>query len=404
LQPRDPLMPTQKLSDKMLRGLKPPAEGQIDIWDEVLPSFGVRIGKSGRKTFFVGTRIRGKYRRITIQPAFPQLELAEARSRAREIIADAQGGVGPELRKKRDEAGTFGAVAAAFMQDFAQHHRTRGEMQRYINGDLAVWHNRQIAEITRAEIKELLRVKARTSPIAANRLLALISKIFSWALDEELVAASPAVRLSRPGQEVERERYLTAEEIRIVWAAFDGLGYPWGSLFKMLLITGQRCSEVAGMQWSEITGDGWRIPAERAKNGKGHLVPLSTLAREILEDAPEIGALVFRAHVDKALKGWSKATARMHALCSETIEPWRLHDLRRTFATQLRTLGVDRLVVSKLLNHAEAGVTKTYDRYSADPEKTAAMERWANRLREIISGTKSKKVIPYDRSRRRSKA
>ena len=86
------------------------------------------------------------------------------------------------------------------------------------------------------------------------------------------------------------------------------------------------------------------------------------------------------------------------------VNEWHLHDLRRTFATQLRTIGIDRLVVSKLLNHAEAGVTQVHDRYSADPEKAAAMERWANRLREIVNGTKSKKVIPCDRSRRRRKA
>src|SRR6478672_8913517 len=154
LQPTDLLMPTQKFTDKLLRGLKPPAAGQIDIWDEVLPSFGVRIGTTGRKTFFVGTRIGGKYRRITMKPSFPHLELAAARSRAREIIADAQAVIGPELRKKRDEAGTFGAVAAAFMQDFAKHHRTRRQMQRYIDGDLAGWRDRQIAGITRAEIRE----------------------------------------------------------------------------------------------------------------------------------------------------------------------------------------------------------------------------------------------------------
>ena len=121
-------------------------------------------------------------------------------------MADAQAGIGPELRKKREEAGTFGAVAAVFMQDFAHSHRTRDEMQRKIDVDLAEWHDRQITEITRKDIKELIRVKARTSPIAANRLLSLIAKIFNWAVKEELIEASPAIQIDRPGQEVERER------------------------------------------------------------------------------------------------------------------------------------------------------------------------------------------------------
>jgi integrase len=353
----------------------------------------VRVGKTGKKSFFVGTRINGRYRRITLRPPYPHLDLATARSKAREIIADAHGGIGPELRRRRDEKGTFGSVAAEFMRDYAHNHRTRAEKQRIINVDLGIWHDRQMAEITRADIKELVRVKARTAPIAANRTLSLITKIFNWALKEELIDTSPASRIDRPGQETERERSLSAEEIRVVWRLFDEIGYPWGTLYKVLLVTGQRRGEVAGMKWSEISADSWRLPSDRAKKGKGQLVPLSSLAREILNETPQIGELVFRsAHGDRLLQGWSKAGQRLRRLCGD-MEPWRLHDLRRTFATHLRSIGVDRLVVSKLLNHAEGGVTKIYDRYTADPEKTAAMERWANRLREIISGSADDNVV-----------
>ena len=372
-----------RLTDKLLRGLKPPKSGQIDIWDELLPSFGVRIGITGHKSFFVGTRINGKYRRITLHPAYDALSLADARSQARKIIADAHAGTGPEVRRKREAKGTFGAVAAAFMSDFAHSHRTRGEMQRKIDVDVADWHDRQIADITRGDIKELIRLKARTAPIAANRLLSLITKIFNWALKEELIEASPAMLIDRPGKETDRERFLSADEIRIAWTAFDKLGYPWGSLYKMLLVTGQRRGEVAGMRWSELSPEGWRLPGERAKKGQGHLVPLSSLAREILDGAPELGELVFRSRADTTLAGWSKSAKRLQAICP-SMPPWHLHDLRRTFATHLRTLGIDRLVVSKLLNHAEGGVTKTYDRWAADPEKAEAMESWANRLREIV--------------------
>jgi integrase len=121
-------------------------------------------------------------------------------------------------------------------------------------------------------------------------------------------------------------------------------------------------------------------------------VPLSSLAREILDGVPQIGELVFRANVDAAPRGWSRIAARVERLTGP-MEPWRIHDLRRTFATHLRSLGVERLVVSKLLNHAEGGATKIYDRWAADPEKTAAMERWANRLREIVKGTNMDNVV-----------
>jgi integrase len=378
-------MPTQRFTDKMLKGLKPAASGQVDYWDELLPGFGVRVGTTGRKSFFVGTRINGKYRRITLKPAYDQLGLADARSMAKALMADAQSGIAPELRKKREVKGTFGAVAAAFMADYAHGHRTRDAMQRRINGDLAEWRDRQITDIKRADVKEIIRVKARKAPISANRLLSLISKIFNWALKEEYIEASPATLIDRPGKETERERSLSADEIRVAWSAFDRIGYPWAPLYKLLLITGQRRGEVTGMKWTEIGDDGWKLPGERAKRGKGHLVPLSSLAREILDGVPQIGELVFRAYRDTPLRNWSQADLRLRKLCGP-MEEWHVHDLRRTFAKHLRSLGVDRLVVSKLLNHAEGGVTRVYDRYLADPEKAAAMERWANRLREIISG------------------
>jgi integrase len=373
----------KKLTDKTLRGLKAESTA-VDYWDEMLPGFGVRVGTTGVKSFFAGVYVNGKYRRITLG-RYDILSLVDARAKAKAIMADAHGGIGPELRKKRDEKGTFGAVAQAFMLDYAKDHRTRKEYQRKIDVELAAWHDRQIADIRRADIKELVRVKARTAPIAANRLLSIISKIFNWAVKEELVESSPAIQIDRPGKETERERSLSAEEIRIVWAALDKLNYPWGPIYKFLLVTGQRRGEVAGMRWSEINGEGWKLPGERAKKGKGHLVPLSSLAIEILAGVPQIGELVFRANTDTPLQGFEKATARVKNLTGP-MEHWYIHDLRRTFATHMRSLGVERLVVSKLLNHAEAGVTKIYDRYAADPEKTAAMERWANRLREIISG------------------
>src|SRR5262249_22760244 len=157
---------------------------------------------------------------------------------------------------------------------------------------------------------------------------------------------SPAVRLPRYGQEQERERTLTPEEIRAVWSAFDRIGYPFGPLFKLLLVTAQRRGEVAGMKWSELDGDGWLLPQARAKSKQGHRVPLSSLALEILEKCPRLGEHVFVARGDKPLQGWSKAKKRADALPAA----WRIHDLRRTAATQMRSLGIDRLVVSKILN------------------------------------------------------
>src|SRR6476646_8924745 len=226
-------MPRHKLTDAFLRSVKLPAGGQTEYWDTLTPGFGVRVSYGGRKAFGVLTRINGKLHRFTIG-SYPKLSLLEARDQAEKIIKDSAKGVSPEQRKAEERhkaqalnRNTFQAVAEEFMADHAKNLRTRGELQRMLNTDLLPqWSDKPIATITRADVKSIIREKARTAPIAANRLLALISSIFSWALDEEIVGASPAVRIKRPGEEVERERSLTDEEIRVLWPAFTALGYP----------------------------------------------------------------------------------------------------------------------------------------------------------------------------------
>ena len=398
-------MPRHKLTDAFLRNVKLPAQAQTEHWDTLTPGFGVRVSYGGRKAFQVLTRVNGKLQRFTLG-AYPTLSLAEARDQAERIIKDAAKGISPKDREAEDRRkaqaerlNTFASVATEFMADHAKNLRTRDEMQRMINVDLLpVWGDKSISSITRADAKAVLREKARKAPIAANRLLSLISKIFTWALDEEIIQASPAARLKRLAEENERERSLTDDEIKVLWPALTSLGYPFGHGLKFLLVTGQRRGEVAGLKWSEIDGDGWNLPGARAKTKQGHRVPLSTLALEILQQSPRIGDYVFMSGRGmNPLEGWDGAKRRGDTYLAKPIAHWRIHDLRRTMATHMRSLGVERLVVSKLLNHAEAGITKTYDRYAADAEKAAAMERWSQRLKEIISGKKQEKVVQMHR-------
>jgi integrase len=155
------------------------------------------------------------------------------------------------------------------MIDDGSKLRTSDEYQRMIDRELLpAWSDRPIASITRSEVKALIRAKAQVAPIAANRLASLISKIFAWAVDEEIVGASPAVRLKRV-EEHERERALSEDEIRVLWPALDQIGYPFGHALKLLLVTGQRRGEVAGLKWSDITGDGWLLPARALTRGWG---------------------------------------------------------------------------------------------------------------------------------------
>ena len=408
-------MARQRLTDRSL-SRKPPTTGQLELWDTVLPGFGLRISYGGRRTFFVMFRLDGRQVRRSVG-TYPALSLAQARDQARDILRDA--GKGIDVKEKQAEErraaartrrNTFGAVAEEFMVDHAKNLKptTRDEYRRKLDVDiLPHWGSHPIATITRADVKELLRHKARTSPVAANRVLALVRAIFNWALDEDIIDASPAVRI-KPEPEKERERVLTDTDLRDVWRAASRLGYPFGQLTKMLILTGQRRGEVAGLRWDEIDGDDWRLPAARTKTGSGHVVHLAEKARAVLEECPRVDdmshVLTSGARGDLPVSGWSKFKRHIDAailevrredaikagddqLKVEPIEDWTLHDIRRTVATGMRSLGIDRLVVSKVLNHAEGGITAVYDRYAADPEKRRALEVWAAKVESIVRQT-----------------
>ena len=161
---------------------------------------------------------------------------------------------------------------------------------------MPVWKDTPITEIRRADVKELLRAKAATAPIAANRVLALLKCIFDFAIDEELIDSNPAARI-RPEREVSRDRVLSAAEIKIVWQALNDaprMDLATRTALKLLLVTGQRRGEVVGARWEEFDFERkeWQIPASRTKNKLPHIVPLSDLAIEMLDDLPD-GECVF---------------------------------------------------------------------------------------------------------------
>lgn len=391
------------LTDRAIKR-KAPATGTMELWDQLLPGFGLRIGKK-RRTYFVMGRVekRAKIKQIrrTVGSTV-ELTLAEARSKARGMLADFQRGVDPKDAEKvaRRQAelarrNTFAAVAEGFMEERAKHLRTRDEYRRKLDVDiLPEWSDLLIAEIERADVKVLFQKKAATSPIAANRLLTLIKSIFNYAIDEELISASPAQRI-KPEPEVERERVLTGSEIKNFWSGLDAapIDPQVRHLLRFLLVTGQRRGEAVGMQWGEVDFEAneWTIPASRAKSGKAHVVPLSDLALELLKDMASAsqGDFVFPgARENSPLSAYSVSQGMRKSLKALKLadNPATPHDLRRSFASGLAELGFPRLTVSKLLNHREGGITAVYDRYAYAEEMRTAMQAWGARLVEIVSG------------------
>lgn len=246
-----------------------------------------------------------------------------------------------------------------------------------------------IESVTRRHLAELvIRVTDRGSPIMANRVKALLSKMFNWAIDNGLLEASPAARLPS-NKERQRQRVLSDVEIRQLWQSLDGNPIHIAAI-KVLLLTGQRRSEVARMAWSEIEGGWWTIPSEHTKNAIAHRVPISPEVLKIIE-TPSGGNWVFEGefthvHPD-TLTHFMAVTIQ-----SAGLESCTTHDLRRTVGTFIqRKFGAE--VMHKVLNHADDKLTRVYGQYDYDKEKRTALYAWARYIEELLAGEKSAEVI-----------
>lgn len=397
--------------NKALCEQRPPASGFLEIWDTVVTGFGIRISSKGRRSFMVQTT-EGGHRRRAIIGQYGDISLEAARDEARSIIStarkvgkmprdleaeEAEAARHAVLEAERERLRTFRAVAGEFIASHVSRQRQGLEVERLLNklavpalGDIP------LKDLDQHDIVSLLEAVSQATPTQALRLHAVIRKMLNWAQDRKLIASNPAAGGLLSHKTVERDRVLTLDEIKAVWVATDQLAHPFGAFVRVLLLTAQRRGEVAGMRWRELdlSSGSWSVPSERAKAGKGHLAPLPKQAVAILRSLPREGEFVFTSNrtsrkspgAKVPISGFSQIKSRLDDFTGP-MEPWRLHDLRRTAATNMRSLGIDRLTVSKVLNHAEAGITRVYDRYAMDPEKMHAVQRWADFV-DSVSGVR----------------
>ncbi len=268
--------------------------------------------------------------------------------------------------------------------------RWQGTQQVFDHDVLPRWGTRQIASITRRDVLDLIDTMVeRGSPVMANAVLATVRKMFNWAIERDIVDASPVAGVKPPTKVEQRDRVLDDNEIRDVWSACDGLGHPFGAMFKFLLVTAQRRGEVATMRWSDVDLDNavWTLPRERTKADRAHQVPLPPQAVSILQGLPRFdGDYIFTTRGHRPASGFSKAKTRLDALSA--VSGWRLHDLRRTAASGMARLGTPINVLAKVLNHASSGahggVTAIYNRYGYEVEKRQALEAWSLHLEGLI--------------------
>jgi integrase len=401
----------KRLTDFQIRNLK--AEGKrYTAWGE--RGLGVRVTPNGVKTFIFKYRFDGKGRWMTLG-TYPKMTLAEAYKAHADAWDSLSRGIDPGAkamveREKEHKAPTVGDLAREYMDRWAKpRKRSWREDNRILQKDiLPEWGQRKAKDITRHDVIRLLdHIVGRGAGIMANRTLAVTRKMFNFAVSRGVVSVSPCLGVQAPAQEKQRDRVLTIDEIHALWQALDGAKMMTGGIklaLKLQLVTAQRKAEIVSAAWDEIdlTDKWWTIPGEKAKNGLPHRVPLSPLAMELLQAAkplsggspwvfpsPRAGKHITPEAVDHALR-----RPGLEALGFSFVP----HDLRRTAASYMTSMGIPRLVVSKILNHVERGVTAVYDRYGYDREKRDALERWARKLWEIIHGGEPGKVIPIGRA------
>jgi integrase len=404
--------------------LKPQAES-VTYWDTQLSGFGLRISPRDRRTWICMYRVGKKPVMETIGTMIQIPKVDEARKRAGASMGKAHDGVNPvEIRREAqaEEKARAGAAALTFAEvteRFLREHIERNSAPRYAaevrriieHNALPRWGVRPIREIAKHDVNELLDLKAARrerkrkgakggAAIEANRTLTLLRTLFRWAVDMDLVAVDPTAGVRRRIKEKARDRALNDDEIRLFWDACDKIGWPFGPLFKTLLLTAQRRDEVGGMRWAELDLDNraWVIPRQRTKSDRAHVVHLSGLATETIEALPKTGDIVFSSTGATPVSGFSRAKARLDRLMTaqlreESGDPeagigeWILHDLRRTATTGMAGLKIAPHVVDKILNHSTGtirGVAAIYNRHAYLDERQAALEAWGRHVEKVV--------------------
>jgi integrase len=293
------------------------------------------------------------------------------------------------------------------------------------------WRDKPVSEIDAHHIYQAIDearrrgipgIKPRTKGLSDPRgrsMARALSVFFGWCLIHRRIAADPTVGMYCPEPPASRERVLSADEVRWFWHGSDEVGALFGPLCKGLLLTAVRREEGRRMNRDEISDDGavWSIPGNRTKNGRPHTVPLSPLARAIIAAVPRVEGergFVFTLNGRTPLAGIAKCKKRLDAAMLAAarkergknfeIEPWRLHDLRRTCATGMADLGIEPHIIEAVLNHVSgfrAGVAGIYNVARYDKEKRAALERWAVHVHGLVSG-KPAKIITLPKGGSRS--
>jgi len=436
------------LTTKGVAGVTADPKGRREIPDGALPGLYLVVQPSGKKSWALRYRFDGKPKKLTLGPALLKrdgdeldgvlsigqpMTLSEARRAAREALQTLAEGRDPSAVKKAAQAVKAAHAAApggdrdlirnlgaSFVERYCKpRNRSWRETERQLKTEIYPhWGDRKVQSITKRDVLDLLDgIVDRGSPVTANRIFATVRKFFSWLIERDVVQDTPCAGIKKPTQEKSRERILTDDEVRLFWEATEGFPHPFGPMWRLLLLTGQRRNEIAGMMRGELIEDdgrGWLIPASRTKNGVEHFVPLAPMASAIVDEQPKIGkkGFIFTTTGETPVSGFSRSKGRLDAAMLDILKseaekagedpakveltPWTLHDLRRTLASGMARLNINLPVIEKCLNHTSgsfAGIVGVYQRHEFKEEKRQAFDAWANFVDRLVSDGPATNVV-----------
>jgi integrase len=375
----------------------------------VVPGLNLAVQVSGTKSWFLRYRHDGRTRKLRLG-SFPEISLAAARKQAEEALALVKTGIDPAAPATAPEPPAPKPVAkdADLIPNIAHKYlelhvhgvvkgvpklrkNSRIAAEKYLTMIVDAFPNTQLSRLERLEVHEKLidPLLAKGHGTTANRLLSTLSGLVTFALQRGSIKTNPIAGLKRPTAEVSRDRCLSNDELKMVLEASKAVGFPFGVIIELLVLTGQRRLEIAEMSWSELDLDKsiWVIPAARSKNKKQHTLPLAPQVIAILSAIPRgESPFVFASSVGKPFSAFAKATDKLRSLLPPTMPHWQLHDLRRSFASGCAELQLPMSVVELCLNHRSGNsegnnpIARVYNKYKYADEKVKVMEIWANHV------------------------
>lgn len=395
-----------KLTQRTLGTLELPA-GKNDViyFDDDLPGFGIRIRSRGSRTFILQYGFGTRTRRHTLGKV-TALSLSQARKMASELYARVR--LGHDVAREKDErriraAETVGAALESYLPYKKANLRPRSydETERHLLKHCRALHRLPLVEVNRRAIAaRLATITVTNGASAANRVRASLQAFFSWTIAQGLLDYNPVVG-TVVNQEHARTGVLADHELKAIWAATEGDG-SYNAIVRLLMLTGQRRTEIAGLRWAEMHDDKIVLPATRTKNNHEHIIPLSPPTQAILVGCRRGGEFVFgnRPGRPPSDGGGAKAALdqRMRASGVE-LEPWTHHDLRRTMSTRMHEIGIQPHIVEACINHVghKSGVAGVYNKATYTKEKITAFLRWSQYVLDVVEG-RDLKVLTFPTS------